>query len=114
MYLVIRIQFLQKYTINGMILIFILLIARFLMAMSPEVILIVYIYIYNLFALPEHLCLLVTSIVETNSLLLLSFSMTIGIKNSAKHFPNFTVTTLNCINRQMSLQSEETSATRHF
>ena len=42
----------------------------------------------NLFALPEHLSMLVTSIVVTNSLLLNSLSKIIGIINSAKHFPN--------------------------
>ena len=47
--------------INGMILIFILLIFRSLMAMSLDVPLIVYIYL-NLFALPEHLRMLLTSI----------------------------------------------------
>ena len=52
--------------INGMILIFILLIFRSLMAMSLDVPLMVYIYL-NLFALPEHLRMLLTSIIITNS-----------------------------------------------
>ena len=60
------IMFLQKYMINGMILILILLIPRSLMAMSPNVPLMVYIYL-NLFALPEHLRMLLTSIIVTNS-----------------------------------------------
>ena len=47
--------------INGMILILILLISRSLMAMSLNVPLMVYIYL-NLFALPEHLRMLLTSI----------------------------------------------------
>ena len=53
--------FLQKYMINGMILILILLISRSLMAMSLNVPLMVYINL-NLFALPEHLRILLTSI----------------------------------------------------
>ena len=52
--------------INGMILIFILLIFRSLMAMSLYVSLMVYIYL-NLFALPEHLRMLLTSIIVKNS-----------------------------------------------
>ena len=56
----------KKYRINGMILILILLIFRSLMAMSLDVPLMVYIYL-NLFALPEHLRMLITSIVVTNS-----------------------------------------------
>ena len=52
--------------INGMILILVLLIFRSLMAMSLDVPLIVYIYL-NLFALPEHLLMLLTSIIVTNS-----------------------------------------------
>ena len=55
-----------KYMINGMILILILLISRSLMAMSLNVPLMVYIYL-NLFALPEHLRMLLTSIIVTNS-----------------------------------------------
>ena len=51
---------------NGMILIWILLIFRSLMAMSLNVPLMVYIYL-NLFALPEHLRMLLTSIIKTNS-----------------------------------------------
>ena len=50
--------------INGIILI--LLIFRSLMAMSPGLPLMVYIYL-NIFALPEHLCMLITSIIVTNS-----------------------------------------------
>ena len=56
----------RKYMINGMILILILLISRSLMAMSLNVPLMVYIYL-NLFALPEHLRMLLTSIIVTNS-----------------------------------------------
>ena len=57
-----------KYMINVMILILILLIFRSLIAMSPDVPLMVYIYTYlNLFALPEHLPMLLTSIIVTNS-----------------------------------------------
>ena len=55
--------------INGMILILILLISRSLMAMSLNVPLMVYIYL-NLFALPEHLRMLLTSIIVTTSKLL--------------------------------------------
>ena len=55
-----------KYMINGMILILILLISRSLMAMSLSVPLMVYIYL-NLFALPEHFRMLLTSIIVTNS-----------------------------------------------
>ena len=55
-----------KYMINGMILILILLISRSLMAMSLNVPLMVYIYL-NLFDFPEHLRMLLTSIVVTNS-----------------------------------------------
>ena len=80
--------------INGTILILILLIFRSLMAMSLDVPLIVYIYL-NLFALPEHLRMLLTSIIVTNSLLPNPLSKAIGIINSAKHFPNFIVGTLN-------------------
>ena len=58
--------FLQKYMINGMILILILLIFRSLMAMSLNVPLMVYMFL-NLFALPEHLRMLLTSIIVTNS-----------------------------------------------
>ena len=60
------IQFLQKYMINGMILILILFISRSLIAMSLNVSLMVYIYLH-LFALPEHLRMLLTSIIVTNS-----------------------------------------------
>ena len=49
----------------------------------------------NLFALPEHLRMLLTSITVTNSQLPNSLSKAIGIINSAKHFPNFIVVTLN-------------------
>ena len=55
-----------KNMINGMILILILLISRSLMAMSLNVPLMVYIYL-NLFALPEHLRMFLTSIIVTNS-----------------------------------------------
>ena len=54
-----------KNMINGMILILIFLISRSLMAMSLSVPLMVYIYL-NLFALPEHLRMLLTSIIVTN------------------------------------------------
>ena len=84
----------QKYMINGMILILILLIFRSLMAMSLDVPLMVYIYL-NLFTLSEHLRMLLTSIIVTNSQLPNFLSKTIGIINSAKHFPNFIVGTLN-------------------
>ena len=50
--------------INGMILILILLILHSLM--SLDVPLMVYIYL-NLFAMPEHLHMLLTSIIVTNS-----------------------------------------------
>ena len=55
-----------KYMINGMILILILLISRSLILMSLNVPLMVYIYL-NLFALPEHLHMLLTLIIVTNS-----------------------------------------------
>ena len=56
----------------------------------------IYIYIYlNLFSLPEHLHMLLTSIIVTNSKLPNFLSKVIGIINSAKHFPNFIVGTLN-------------------
>ena len=55
-----------KFMINGMILILILLIFRSMMAMSLNVPLMVYIYL-NLFALPEHLRMLLTSNIVTNS-----------------------------------------------
>ena len=55
-----------KNMINGMILILILLISRSLMAMSLHVPLMVYTYL-KLFALPEHLRMLLTSIIVTNS-----------------------------------------------
>ena len=58
--------FLQKYMMNGMILILILLFSRSLMAMSLNVPLMVYIYL-NLFALQEHFRMLLTSIIVTNS-----------------------------------------------
>ena len=61
-----KLQFLQKYIINGMILILILLVLRSLMAMSLGVRLMVYIY-FNSFALPEHLRMLMTSIIVINS-----------------------------------------------
>ena len=56
------IQFLQKHMLNGVILILILLIFRSLMTLSLDVPLMVYIYL-NLFALPEHLRKLLTSII---------------------------------------------------
>ena len=55
-----------KYMINGMILILVLFISHSLMAMFLNVPLIVYVYL-NLFALPEHLRMLLTSIIVTNS-----------------------------------------------
>ena len=55
-----------KNMINGMILILILLIFRPLVAISLGVPLMVFIYL-NLFALPEHLRMLLTSIIVTNS-----------------------------------------------
>ena len=77
---------------NGMILI--LLIFRFLMAMSLDVPLMVYMYL-NSFALLEHLRMLMTSIIVTNSELPNTLSTAIGIINSEKHFPNFIVGNLN-------------------
>ena len=71
-----------------------ILISRSLMAMSLNVPLMVYIYL-NLFALPEHLRMLLTSIIVTNSKLPNFLSKAIGIISSAKHFPNFIVGTLN-------------------
>ena len=56
----------KKYMINGMILILIMLIFHSLMAMSLDVPLMVYIYL-NLFALSEHLCMILTTIIVTNS-----------------------------------------------
>ena len=76
--------------INGMILIVKLLIFRSLMAMSLDVPLMVNTYL-NLFALPDHLRMLLTSIIVTNSSLPNFLSKTIGIINSAKHFQNFIV-----------------------
>ena len=55
-----------KYMINGMILILILLIFRSLILMSLNVPLMAYIYL-NLFTLPEHLHMLLTLIIVTNS-----------------------------------------------
>ena len=55
-----------KFLINGMILILTLLISRSLMAMSLNVPLMVYIYL-NIFALTEHLRMLLTLIIVTNS-----------------------------------------------
>ena len=83
-------------------LILILLIFRSLMAMSLNVLLMVYIYL-NLFALPEHLRKLLTSIIVTNSKLPNFLSKAIGIINSAKHFPNFIVGTLNWSKNIMSV-----------
>ena len=88
--------------INGIILILILLISRSLMAMSLNVPLMVYIYL-NLFALPEHLRMFLTSIIVTNSELPNFLSKAIGIINSAKHFPNFIVGTLSCLKNIMSV-----------
>ena len=65
-----------------------------LMAMSLDVPLMGYIYL-NLFALLEHLRMLLTSIIVTNSYLPNFLSKAIGIINSPKHFPNFIVDTLN-------------------
>ena len=84
----------KKYMINGMSLILILLIFRSLMAMSLDVPLMVYIYL-NLFTLPEHLRMLLTSLIVTNSYLPNFLSKAIGIINSTKHFPSFIVDTLN-------------------
>ena len=83
-----------KNMINGMILILIFFISHSLMAMSLNFPLMVYIYL-KLFALQEHLRMLLTSIIVTNSQLPNFLSKAIGIINSAKHFPNFTVGTLN-------------------
>ena len=80
--------------INGMILILILLIFRFLMAISLDVPLMMYIYL-NLFALPEHLRMLLTSIIVTNFYLLNFLRKAIGIINSTKRFPNSILGTLN-------------------
>ena len=69
--------------INGMILILILIIfRRSLMAMSLNVPLIAYINL-NLFAFPEHLRMLITSLIVTNSYLQNFLSKAIGIINSA-------------------------------
>ena len=76
-----------------------LFIFRSLMAMSLDVPLMVYIYI-NLFALPDHLRML------------LNLSKAIGIINSAKHFPNFIVGTLNWSKNIMSVR--KTYATRYL
>ena len=80
--------------INMMIIILILLIFRSLMVMSVDAPLMVYINL-NLFALQEHLRMLLTSIIVTNSELPNFLSKAIGIINSAKHFPNIIVGTLN-------------------
>ena len=54
------------------------------------------IYIYlNLFVLPEHLRMLLTLIIVTNSVLQNFLRKAIGIINSANCFPNFIVGTLN-------------------
>ena len=79
---------------NGIILILILWIFRSFMVMSLDVPLMVYIYL-NLFALPEHLRMLLTSIIVTNSELSNSLSKAISIINATKHFQNFIVGTLN-------------------
>ena len=71
--------------IKGMVLILILLISHSLMAMFLNVSLMVYIYL-NLFALPGHLRMLLTSSIVTNSYLPNFLSKAIGIINSAKHF----------------------------
>ena len=60
----------------------------------------------NSFALLEHLLMLVTSIVLTNS-----NNKVIGIINSAKPFHNFTEDT--GVDRKISCQTEETSATKY-
>ena len=67
----------------------------FLVAMSLGVRLMVYIYL-NLFAFQEHLHMLMTLIIVTGSKLPNFLSKAIGIINFVKHFPNFTVGTLNC------------------
>ena len=74
--------------INGMILTLILLIPRSLMALSLNVPLMVCIYL-NLFALPEHLRMLLTSIIVTISYPQNFLSKAISIINSAKHFPRY-------------------------
>ena len=79
--------------INGMFLIFILLISRCLMAMSLGVPLTVYIYL-NLFALSEHRRMVVTSTVVAKFLK----------QGYRYHKPR----------KVLSCQSEETSATRFF
>ena len=61
--------------------------------LSGGVPLIVFIY-RNLFALPDHLRMLVTSIVVKNSWLSNSLGQTIGIINSARRFSDFTVYTV--------------------
>ena len=66
--------------IYGMILILILLTSSSLMAMFLDVPLMVYIYL-NLFALPEDLRMLLTSIIVTNSYLPNFLSKAIGIGN---------------------------------
>ena len=82
--------------INGMILILKLLIFCSLMTMSLDVPFIVYTYL-NLFALPEHLRILLTSIIVTNSKLPNFLSKAMGIINSAKPFPNFVIGTFELI-----------------
>ena len=81
--------------INGMILILILLISRSLMAMSLNVPLMVYIYISQLIRFARA-SLHVTDFNNSNKFLTAKLlSKAIGIINSTKHFPNFTVGTLN-------------------
>ena len=64
--------------------------SRSAIAMSLGVPLMVCIHVYlNFFALPEHLHMLVTSKVITNSNMPNSLSRAIGIINSAKHFSKF-------------------------
>ena len=87
-YRFIIIQLLQLYMINGMILILKFSIFCSLMAMSFGIPLMLHIYLI-LLALPEHLRMLMSLIIVTNSCLPNSLSKTIGIINSAKHFPNF-------------------------
>ena len=82
-----------KYMINGMILILILLISLSLMAMSLNVP--HGVYISQLIRFARVSSMLLTSIIVTNSLLPKFLSKAIGIINSAKHFPNLIVGTLN-------------------
>ena len=71
--------------INGVFLNLILLMFRSLMAMPLGAPLLVFIYL-NLFALPEHLRMFMTSIIVTYSKLPNSLSKVIGIINSGSIF----------------------------